>query len=423
VSFDPEAFLSRVPPGMREAHGVPSADDLLRGERAAEAVRSVLAGVLRPDGLRVSPLGPGWSGDLDAHVQARPDPSVLRDAGWLPLDGLLARVGSPGRDGWAVVVDGEVLGRADLHLSPVPDRALSVLARCSRRGQVRLREVMELCGLVAGGTSLPEGNRAVAAAASIEAWLGGDLLTGYLGGPPEPGPVILPRPAWRRLAGRVRALFRPRLVLAVSGVDGAGKSTVIGHLREELARAGVSTGKVWARPGLNLGLLNRISRVVKPLLGQEPGPGVRAVVRGEGRKLRSRRGVIGWAWSLLVTVAFLVDVWRQHLRARGVVLYDRHAADAAVTLDVLYAGPDLRLQKTLARRLMPRAALTAHLAIDPETAAARKPGDMIDLPAVAAQLERYQTEIARVAPLLRLDGKQPPGSSARKILERLLAVG
>jgi hypothetical protein len=198
---------------------------------------------------------------------------------------------------------------------------------------------------------------------------------------------------------------------------------VIGHLREELSRAAVSTGRVWSRPGLNLGPLRRFSRVAKPMLGQDPGPGVRAVVRGEGKTLRSRRGAVGWIWSLLVTVAFLVDAWLQHLRARGVVLYDRHAADAAATLDVLYAGPDLRLQKMLVRRLLPRAALTAYLTIDPETAAARKPGDMIDLPAVAAQLDRYEAEIARIEPLLRLDGRRPPERSAREILERLLALG
>jgi thymidylate kinase len=216
--------------------------------------------------------------------------------------------------------------------------------------------------------------------------------------------------------------MRPRIAVALSGVDGSGKSTVARCLRDDLERAGVPVGAVWARPGLHLGALTRLSRRIKPLLGQAPGPGVRTVARGNGSRLPSRRGLVGWIWSLLVTLAFLADVWRQHLAAQGVVLYDRHVTDAVVTLDVLYSGPDLRVQRALARRLMPRTTLTAYLTIDPETAAGRKPGDMIGLQAIRAQLDRYETEVAGLERLLRLDGLMPPQYNAREIVERLLAL-
>ena len=80
MTKDDESLLARVPPAARRDNGVPSHEDLERGERAAAIVRRVLGEQLLPDGLRVSPLGPGWSRDIDAHVHTWPGEAELRAA-------------------------------------------------------------------------------------------------------------------------------------------------------------------------------------------------------------------------------------------------------------------------------------------------------------------------------------------------------
>jgi len=422
MTIDRAAVLERFPPEVRSLHGIPNPDEVARRERAAEVATRVLADHLRTHGLRASALGPGWSRDLDAHVHSWPREAALADAGWVCLDRLLARLGSPGRGRWMIVEGSTALAAVDLHETVPPDPVEAVLARCRRRREVRVREALELSALRRAGHDLPPDELAVRAAAEIEAWLGGDRLSDLCDGVPRPGPIELPTHPARRWVRMARAPFRRRLTVAISGVDGAGKSTAGRALRELLARGGVPVAAVWARPGLHLDFLVGWRRSIKRLLGQSPQPGVRAAARGEAARLPSRRGVIGWTWSLFVTLAFLFDVYRQHAQARGVVVYDRHVVDAIATLDVLYAGPNLRLQRSLVRWLMPRAALTAYLAIDAATAAERKPGDTVGLRAVAAQLATYEAEIERVAPLLRLDATASVDENARAVLDRLLEL-
>lgn len=86
-----------------------------------DEVSRVLGPWLHEEGLRVSPLGPTNSSDVDAHLRVPVPDEVMRDAGWLHLDGLLARVGVPEDGRWAVVVGQRVVGAADLHLAPSPD--------------------------------------------------------------------------------------------------------------------------------------------------------------------------------------------------------------------------------------------------------------------------------------------------------------
>jgi len=357
---------------------------------------------------------------VDVHVSSWPEEAALRAAGWLPLDGLLERLGEPGSGRWAVVDGTDVLVGVDIHAGPVPDPVFSVLQRCHRRREVRLREALELGVLLRAGHELPAADPIVQAAAAIEASWGGSSLASFRATEPDEGPVALGVGRARRTVRHVRRLFRRRVTVAISGVDGAGKSTVGASVREALSRVGIPVAAVWARPGLHLGVITRFSRAVKRALRQPSGPGVEIAARGQGAQLRSRRGVVGWGWSLIVTVAFLVDVYRQHLSARGVVVYDRHVADAIVTLNVLYGGPDLRLQRSLVRWLMPRPVFTVYLAIDADTAANRKPGDMIGRGAVEAQLQSYVREIENTTPKLILNGAGGLERNTLDIVRRLL---
>lgn len=57
---------------------------------------------------------------------------------------LLYRLGIRDRGIWAIVDDRMVLAELDLHVGPPPEPVASLLSRCQRRGEVRLREVLDV---------------------------------------------------------------------------------------------------------------------------------------------------------------------------------------------------------------------------------------------------------------------------------------
>lgn len=401
-------LLGRLDRSLRAVNGIPEPERVSAHERAAALASDALADLLLPGGVRTSPLGPGWSRDIDLHLLAWPEPAKLEALGWIPLDPLLHRLGIPSRGRWAVVEDGRVLAGLDLHLGPPPDPVASLIGRCRRRGEVQVREVLEARALLRAHRVLPD-EPVIQIAARVEAGLGGQALAPWRDGPALAAPGALPwsyriRP---RLAN-VRSSLRPRLVMAMSGVDGAGKSTLSRLVVQNLDRAGVPAGRVWTRPGLSIGWLNLLARAGKKLLRQNPSPGVEQVGGGvPARELASRHGILGWTWAMLVTLSFLVDVRRQHLRGRGVLLYDRHLLDALVTLDLVYEGVDLRLHRTLIRRGLPKPSLSVYLDVPAEVALVRKPEDMFGEYAIRRQLESYEAHAGQVEDLRRLNGVNP----------------
>jgi thymidylate kinase len=209
---------------------------------------------------------------------------------------------------------------------------------------------------------------------------------------------------------------RPVLV-AVSGVDGAGKSTLVTGIEERLRANGVAAEIVWYRPGMGMGWVDRplrlARRVVTRLLGRgggtSSGPTMRTIAQSDSVPA-SRRGVVGWVWCMLVTLTFVVGVRTQVARLRrhaDVVLFDRHLADALATLDVFYRGVALGVPRWVVRRLLPRAAATVYLDLPTEVAVARKPGDTIEHQAVAAQLAAYPRYVRDLPRALTIDATLP----------------
>lgn len=413
-------LLAALPPEARERNGVPTADEVAARRRGAAVVREVLGPWLSPEGLRCSPLDVAWSGDLDCHVQSMPDEARLVDAGWLALDGLLRRLGRKDCGRWGVLEDGRVLTGVDLHLTPVPDPVDNVLYRCRRRGEVRLREVLELRTLLRNGASFPASDSVLCVAAAVEAGLGGTELARWSEGPVALCPAELRGFAgFRRLLRPVRRAVRPRLVIALSGVDGAGKSTVAGTLIESLNLMGISASRVWTRPGMGRIPFAGLRRRVKRAFG-EGGTGVGLRSTDPEARLRTRGGVLGWVWSLVVTLSYLIGVWRQHLQGDGIVVYDRHRPDALVTLDLIYGGASLGLQRALVSRLLPEADLAILLDIPAEIAFGRKPGDMFSKEALRRQVTDYRRRASEDPDLEVLDGQASVSALVAHILGRLL---
>jgi thymidylate kinase len=401
-------LIGRVPRSLRAANGIPEPERVEACEHAASLASAALADLLLPDGVRTSPLGPGWSRDIDVHLQSWPEPARLEALGWISLDPLLRRLGIEGRGRWAIVEDGQVLAGLDLHLDPKPDPVTSLMERCRRRGEVRVREVLEARALLRAGHVLPTDHPVMRVAARVETGLGGQALAEWSDGPALRAPGPLRGRQIRQLWATGRAALRPRLVVAISGVDGSGKSTLCQLATRNLDRAGVPASRVWARPGLRIGWLEGFARIAKKILRQDPSPGVVRVGGGvPARDLVSRRSIVGWTWTMLVTLSFLADVYKQHARGRGVLLYDRHLLDALVTLDFVYEGMDLRPHRALVRRGLPKALLSVYLDVSAEIALARKPGDIFGERAIRGQLEKYKARHGEVEGLRRLDGSRP----------------
>ena len=393
-------------------NGIPDASDASDRRRAAQRIREVLGGRLLDDGVHGSTLGTEWTTVFTAVVSERPSDAELTAAGWLPLRPLLGRLRLPLEDRWAVTDDsGRVLAavtfRAQTRRMAVDD----VLDRARARGEVRLADVLELQELRRAGHPFPDASPVLTAAADIETALGQRELVRWASG----RRVAAPRAVGH---GRVQ-----RFVVAVSGVDGAGKSTVLEGLQRDLDRCGLPVGRVWLRPGMGLGRLTGLARRVKRSRGLDEEPGVNRVAADPDADLSSRRGPVGWVWSMTVAVSFVAGVRRQHAAARGVVLYDRHLLDALVTLDFLYGGADLRVQQWLVRLATPRADVSLHLDVSVDEAVRRKPGDQIGRRAVDRQVAGYQRWLGRLPGTRLLDAARDVDVVVAEAVRRVLGDG
>ncbi len=419
-------LVSRVPRSLRTVNGIPEPEQVVAQERAAILASKALADLLLPGGVRTSPLGPGWSRDIDLHLLTWPEPTRLKELGWIHLDPLLRRLDIPSTGKWAVMEGGRIMAGLDLHLEPLPDPVTALLTRCRRRGEVRIREVLEARELLSTNHILPTDEPVIGIAARIEAGLGGKDLARWRNGPALEAPSPLPGHRFRRfrrLLRNGRALLRPRLVVAISGVDGAGKSTLSQLVGRSLGQMGVPASRVWARPGMRRGWLNGIAYVGKRLFGRDPAPETRRVASGMPvGPPAARRGIVGWTWVTLLTLSFLANTLRQHLRGRGVLLYDRHFVDALVTFDVVYEGVDLRLHKALVRRILPKPELSIYLEVPAEVARARKPEDIFEEIAIRRQLESYEAHFGEAKNVQRLDGTLPADELAAVVIGRITEI-
>lgn len=416
---DTSLLLSRLASDRYDINGVPDADRAQARERAAALVEQLLSDLCWVGALSVSPLGAAWSTDVDVYLAEEIPTPWLEEAGWLPLDGVLERIGSPGRGRWLVMDAEDPLAMAHLHVGVPPEPVSAVLRRARRRGEVRLREVLELLALSGEGHQLPpedpvvgvalrfaEGANASSLPVVLRSGVGGELVRA------------------RAATGRLRRSLRPRLGVAISGVDGAGKSTLSEIVLGDLRRAGIPAERVWTRPGLRIGVLKRVGTAVKRVLGEDPRPTVRRVAQGESpAMLRSRRGLAGWVWSFLVTCSFVIDVRRRQLAGRGILLYDRHLLDALATLRLAYGGVDTRLHEAIVRRMLPDAFASFYLEVPADVARARKRDDVFGAYAVSHQLETYASALAATGDGVHvLDALRPPRVLASQVLATLTQV-
>lgn len=236
-----------------------------------------------------------------------------------------------------------------------------------------------------------------------------------------------------RVAGRLGGLFtrvptgrsrrpanRGPLLISVSGMDGAGKSTAAGLIESRLRAAGLPAEIIWARIGGESALLNRLATPVKRVLRRsgtvaDPvaagGPEIKKVQ--DAREMQGRRRLVSWAWIVVVATANARSYRRAaSLRRRGThVICDRWATDAFVDLELRYGRH--RLAEAMLRGLSPDRDLGILLEIDAHTAARRKPGDQAEH--VLAAMEPLYAQRARDEGLVRIDSRRSPAEIERTI--------
>lgn len=374
-------------------------DGVLRG-------RAVVVGSLPPDGR-----------DLDVLVAADEVAALeraLRAAGferygdaWLRFANLTAEIVDVIRAGdWGLApaqerelfADAVALGDSRRLARPAAHHALLVLARgLSAEPQLSERRRQRLRAALAEDPDALARARRRARAWGVEAQLEA-LASGAAG--PASRRRVAPAGARARL-GAICDLLRGRrrgTVIALSGLDGAGKSTQAAALSAALGRLGHEVAIEWTR----LGLRERFW--------------ARAAQAERTAALRRRSAL---ARQLSATALTLDQAWSQRRwvsgrLARGqVVICDRYTLDSVVSLRCLVGGEAaLRLQRAILRALTRRPLRAYLLDVPAETAWERKREH--GLQRLRRQRALYLAE-HRDLGVDVLDGAAPPAELASRI--------
>src|SRR5262245_8035608 len=228
----------------------------------------------------------------------------------------------------------------------------------------------------------------------------------------------------------LRASSRPP-VIAIGGVDRAGKSLQRRLLMEHLAERGFEPVYRWSRVGYTQ-RLESAKRSLRRLRGGGAAGGGGGAGGGEARTYpqrasRMRSPAKRWAWT---NVALLDLLWEyavtvRRLRASGrAVVCDRHLCDALVDLRVNF--PEDRVEERWLWRLLARFALrpdaTFLLLVSAEESLrrARASGRRHVEPAevLEARLEEYR-RIAASGAGDAIDAERDPERVAQDLRERL----
>lgn len=231
--------------------------------------------------------------------------------------------------------------------------------------------------------------------------------------------------AWARAAHAVRGPASRGSVVAISGLDGAGKSSQAQALAEALEALGRPAVTRWTRLSADPSL-DAVAKPVKRLLRavrRRPPTRVVAEVHpsrlaSPEQRIRQASPTLTWGWALVVAVANARAQRRStraELRSGRSVVCDRWTLDSAVHLRYRY-GEDRSfvVQLAVIQALSPRPVISFFLDIPAETAYARK-DDHYDVDQLRRHERLYREEHARHG-AVRLDGTRPPAELAAAIL-------
>jgi thymidylate kinase len=218
----------------------------------------------------------------------------------------------------------------------------------------------------------------------------------------------------------------PGALIAISGMDGAGKSTAALKLRARLEQLGRPAEVSWGRLAAELGGLERIAEGVKRLLrrtGSVADPVAAGSPEAENRGQRPRPAgrpqLVGWVWILLVALKNARYLRRATApRRRGkTVVCDRSVVDSLVDFRLRYGRHPVA--EAVLTRLAPRPDLGIWLRLDAGTAARRGDGDQALR--VLRDMERRYALVAPRHGYVEVDAT-PPVGEVQRVLDELVSA-
>jgi thymidylate kinase len=210
---------------------------------------------------------------------------------------------------------------------------------------------------------------------------------------------------------------RPGLLVALSGIDGAGKSSQARWLAHALTALGADVDVVWndllGNPALNL--LAAWPKALLQLAGRHPDERLARYDDAPTGADEPATSAFRGGWSTIVTLANAVEqriAATRSLARRRVVVFDRSPLDLAVRMEVLYRA-NVKPQRRLVKLAAPRPDLAFLLDIPAEVSLARK-HDIWSPSQLAEQTMLYRALAPRFG-VRRLDGQRPPEEIAAEI--------
>ncbi len=178
---------------------------------------------------------------------------------------------------------------------------------------------------------------------------------------------------------KLRLYSQPAMLVAVSGVDGSGKTTQVNALVHAFQRCGLRARWVWSRGGSSA-LAGHLIALGKRLLGRKVGASAAGPASEEGREEQFRHPLVRRLWPWLV---WLDLTWQYLWKVRwplwrgDVVVCDRYLLDALAEMGARLedAGIFRRLPARLLIWLNPRPQKAFFLSVDPLKARARQPAE------------------------------------------------
>jgi thymidylate kinase len=213
-------------------------------------------------------------------------------------------------------------------------------------------------------------------------------------------------------------------VVALSGLDGSGKSTQAHALAATLMKLGHDTSLEWTRLSFDA-RLDLVAAPVKAALAwrHRGGPGGAGgvadvvAVDAASKRLRARSRLVDKAWTGVVAAAN--GTAQRHttlaqLRAGRVVVRDRYVLDSVVQLRSVYgADRDVTAQARIIERLSPSPIAAFLLELPAEEAYRRKPEEY-SAAELAAHAVLYEQEADRLG-VVRISASRPRAQIAAEI--------
>jgi dTMP kinase len=206
----------------------------------------------------------------------------------------------------------------------------------------------------------------------------------------------------------------------LTGIDGAGKTTLGRCLVEELALQGFPAVYVYGRV---CPLISRATMVLgRSLLLRQHNPQDNYPAYAREKQRVMQRRLLAWGYRIAVLADAYVQIWWKLVRyglGRRIVVCDRYIYDTVISdlaAHLAYTGAQTRVSVERCLRFVPLPALTLLIDLDEEIAFARK-RDVLHLDYLRERRGRYQTLIERPE-VVMVSGVIPTASLAADIAMR-----